>query len=61
MPFSHIRFHVVECNASFSCKQIDMIDYGFFTVYYTLLSVYYVELQSTTKNCNKMLMRLPGI
>ncbi len=30
MPFSHIRFHVVECNASFSCKQIAMIRYGFF-------------------------------
>ena len=31
---SHIRFHVVECNASFSCKQIAMIRYGFFTVQY---------------------------
>ncbi len=33
MPFSHIRFHVVECNASFSYKQIIMIRYGFLTVY----------------------------
>ncbi len=33
MLFSDIRFHVVKCNASFSCKQIAMIHYGFFTVY----------------------------
>ncbi len=34
MPVSYIRFHVVECNASFSCKEIAMIRYGFFTVLY---------------------------
>ncbi len=28
----HFSCPVVECNASFSCKQITMIRYGFFTV-----------------------------
>ncbi len=36
MLFSHIRFHVVICNASFLWKQIAMIRYGFFTVYHKI-------------------------
>ncbi len=32
MLFSDIRFQDVKCKASFSCKQIAVIRYGFFTV-----------------------------
>ncbi len=41
--FPHVRFHVVNCNASLLCKQINMIRYEIFRVALTLPCKYSVS------------------